>query len=131
MGMEVNAKHMSTRIAANVNSEKNWLLKVMPLFVKNAAMKAVFNAVGECKSCLCMSNLGAVTLPQAMQPYVSRMEFIIGTQARAPHNCGILSYGDTLYINFIRNTQEPELEAHFFTVLKRLGIPVCVQSNRP
>lgn len=131
MGAEVNAKQMSTRIATNVNSEKKWYLKIMPLFIKNAAMKAVFDAVGERKSCLCMSNLGAVTLPEAMRPYVEKMEFIIGTQAKAPHNCGILSYNGTLYINFIRNIQEPELEAHFYAVLHRLGLPVKVQSNHP
>lgn len=131
MGMDVNAKQMSTRIAANVNSERAFALKIMPLFIKNAAMKAVFNAVGECKSCLCMSNLGAVTLPEPMRDYVSRMEFIIGTQARAPHNCGLLSYNGTLYINLIRNIQEPELEAHFYAVLHRLGLPVKVESNHP
>ncbi len=129
MGMEINAKTMSSRIAANVNSEKLWIVKILPLFIKNAVMKAVFDAVGECKSCLTLSNLGAVKLPEVMQPYVRRMDFIIGPQAKAPHNCGVLSCGDTIYINFIRDVREPELEAHFFAVLKRLGLPVRVQSN--
>ena len=56
----------------------------MPLFVKNLAMKMVFDAVGERKSCLCLSNLGNVRLPEAMVPYVRRMDFIIGVQAVAP-----------------------------------------------
>ncbi len=129
MGMEVNTKTMASRIATNVSSERMLLVKILPLFIKNIVMKAVFNAVGECKSCLSLSNLGAVKLPEAMQPYVKRMDFIIGPQAHAPHNCGVLSYGDTLYINFIRNICEPELEAHFFAVLRELGLPVQVQSN--
>ena len=49
--------------------------------MKNLAMKAVFDAVGECKSCLCLSNLGNVRLPEAMAPYIARMDFIIGVQA--------------------------------------------------
>lgn len=130
MGMEVNAKQMSTKIATNVNSERALILKIMPLFIKNAAMKAVFNAVGECKSCLCLSNLGAVELPEIMRPYVTRMDFIIGAQAKAPHNCGIVSCGDTMYINMIRNIEEPELEMHFFSVLKQLGLHVKVESNQ-
>ena len=61
--------------------------------------EAVFDAVGERKSCLCLSNLGNVTLPGDMPKYVERMDFIIGVQARAPHNCGIITYNGTMYIN--------------------------------
>ena len=130
MGMDIDAKVMSTKIATNVNSERSLAVKVMPLFIKNAVMKAVFNAVGERKSCLSLSNLGAVKLPEIMTEYVERMDFILGVQATAPYNCGVLSYGGTLYINFIRNIREPELEYHFHRVLRDMGIPVEVQSNR-
>lgn len=130
MGLEVNAKHMSTRIAANVNSERSTIVKIMPLFLKNMVMKAAFDYVGERKSCLCMSNLGAVQVPEAMRQYVERFDFILGVQATAPHNCGILSYGDTLYLNFIRNIREPELESHFYRVLRELGLCPEVQSNQ-
>ena len=92
-------------------------------------MKAVFNAVGERKSCLSLSNLGKITLPDAMMPYVERMDFILGTQNTAPHNCGVLSFGDTLYINFIRNVRESELEYRFYQVLRDLGLPVQAESN--
>ena len=130
MGLDLDPKLMSTKIAVNVNSERIPIVKVMPLFVKNAVMKAVFNAVGERKSCLSMSNLGAIRLPDEMMPYVERFDFILGVQATSPYNCGVLSFGDTLYINFIRNIREPELEYHFHCVLRDLGLPVTVESNR-
>ena len=101
----------------------------MPLCLKNMVMKAVFNAVGEKKSCLCMSNLGQVKLPREMMDYVERMDFILGVQATAPQNCCCLSFGDDLYINFIRNIREPDLESHFFRVLRDLGLRVEVQTN--
>ena len=129
MAAEITPKQMSMKIATNVNSERLMAVRVMPLFIKNMVMKAVFNTVGERKSCLSLSNLGAVTLPEAMVPYVERMDFILGVQASAPYNCGVLSFGDTLYINFIRNIRESELEYHFYCVLRDLGLPVQVQSN--
>ena len=129
MGIDNTAKQMSTKIAANVNSEKSPILKVMPLFVKNAAMKAVFDTVGERKSCLCMSNLGLVRLPEVMQQYVERMDFIIGVPSCSAYNCALLSYGGTTYINLVRNIEEPELEMHFYKVLRELGIHVKVESN--
>lgn len=129
MALDVTPKQMSARIATNVKSERVFLLKITPLFIKNLVMKAVFLAVGERKSCLCLSNLGQVTLPKEMEAYVERMDFILSSQAMSPHNCGVLSYGDTLYINFTRNIVEPNLEREFFLVLRDMGLPVEVQSN--
>lgn len=130
MGAEVTPKHMSGVIAANVKDEKNIFLRIVPLPLKNVVMKAVFDSVGERKSCLNLSNLGNVKLPEIMKKYVTRMDFILGVQAAAPYNCGVLSYKDTVYVNFIRNICEPELEKHFYNVLKELGIEAVLQSNR-
>ena len=93
-------------------------------------MKAVFDSVGEKKSCLTLSNLGQVKIPKAMTQYVRCFDFILGVQAAAPYNCGMLSYGDTIYINFIRNIQNAELERHFYAALKEMGLPAVVQSNQ-
>ena len=131
MGLEINQKQMSAKIATNVNSERLLLIKLMPLFIKNMVMKAVFDSVGEIKSCLSLSNLGNIQLPDAMKPYVQRFDFILGPQASKPHNCGVLSYNGNLYINFIRNIREPELEDHFFRVLRDMGLSAEVQSNQP
>lgn len=129
MGLDITPKHMSTMIATNVSSERILAVRVIPLFLKNIVMKAIFDSVGERKSCLSMSNLGQVRLPTEMEPYVERFDFILGVQATAPYNCGILSYGDHMYINFIRNIQEPLLERQFHRVLQDMGLPVQVQSN--
>jgi len=130
MGAEITQKHMASVIATNVNDEKNALLRLVPLPIKNAVMKAVFDSVGERKSCLSLSNLGQVKLPDQMAQYVERFDFILGVQAAAPYNCGMLSFGDTVYINFIRNIREAGLERHFFAVLRDLGLPVTAESNR-
>ena len=129
MGLDITPQQMGTKIAVNVSTEKLMAVKIIPLFLKNLIMKAVFSAVGERKSCLSMSNLGAVELPEEMLPYVQRFDFILGVQATAPSNCGVISFKDKLYINFIRNIQEPTLESHFFRVLHDLGLTVEVQSN--
>lgn len=129
LGYDVTAKNMGTQITSNVSSERNPLVRAMPLFLKNIALKLAFLSVGESKMCLCVSNLGNVRLPKEMMPYVDRMDFILAPQASAPHNCGVLSFKDTLYINIIRSTREPDLEAHFCRALQQQGLAVTVQSN--
>ena len=129
VGLDVNEKQMSAKIASNVNSERSIFVRIMPLFIKNIVMKAVFDAVGEKKSCITLSNLGKIVLPEIMSEYVERFDFILGVQATAPHNCGVITFGDTANVNFIRNIREPELEASFFKVLQEMGINVEVESN--
>lgn len=129
MGAEITPKIMGMKIATNVSSERLLAIKLIPLFLKNIIMKAVFDAVGEKKSCLSISNLGAVELPDIMKSYVQRLDFILGVQAMHPNNCGVLSYGDRMFINFIRDIQESELELHFYRVLQSFGLQVTVQSN--
>ena len=79
-------------------------------------MKAVFDAVGERKSSLSLSNLGALKVPKNMEAFVERADFILGVQSTKPYNCGLISYKDTLHLTFIRNIKEPELETHFHEV---------------
>ena len=76
------------------------------------------------------SNLGVVELPEVMASYVERLDFILSPQSTAPYNCGTISYGGQLQINFIRNIKKPMLEAKFAQVLLDMGLPVQVQSNR-
>ena len=129
MGAEFTAKHMSCVIATNVNDERNPLVRLIPLPLKNAVMKAIFDSVGEKKSCLALSNVGQVKVPAVMAQYIARFDFILGVQAAAPYNCGMLSFGDTVYINFIRNIKDAELERHFFAVLQNEGLSATVESN--
>ena len=129
MGAELTEKQMGSVIATNVGDEKNPLLRIVPLPIKNLVMKAVFNSVGERKSCLTLSNLGKVSLPEIMEDYILRFDFILGVQASAPYNCGIISFGDKMYVNFIRNIINPALEEQFFEVLKSEGLSAVAESN--
>ena len=130
MGMDITPKNMGKMIATNVSAERLLAVRLLPLPIKNLIMRTVFQVVGERKSCMSFSNLGAVRVPEEMKPYVKRFDFILGVQATAPHNCGVVSYGDTVYVNFIRNIQETELESRFFAILRDLNIPVQVESNQ-
>ncbi len=129
LNFDVNDKILSTKFSSNVKSEKTLILRVMPLFIKNLVMKMVYNFVGERTSCLNLSNLGAVTVPPEMEEYVTRFDFVLGVEATRPYNVGMLSYKDKLYLNFIRDTKEPELEYLFYENLRQTGLEAEVESN--
>ena len=126
---EVTPQKMAGRMAPNVNPANNPLLRATPLFLKNIVMQMVYNRRGETFSSINVSNLGGQRLPQIMEPFVERLEFIIGVQQTYPNNCSVASFGETTCINMIRNIRESELERRFFSRLVELGIPVSIESN--
>ena len=130
MGIELNVKTLQAKFTTNVNSERNIALRLVPLFLKNLVMKAVFYRVGDIKTSSTISNLGVVNLPPEMSKYVDRMDFILGPLSRNPVACGALTYGGKLYLNFTRTTEESIIEQEFFTFLVKQGIPVLIESNR-
>ncbi len=129
MRAEVTEKLLNAKISTNVRAENSTVLRLTPLFLKNIAMKVAFYRVGDRKSTTTLSNLGAVTLPQEMADFVTRMDFILGPLSRNKVVCGALSYQGLLTLNFTRTIQESMLERTFLRYLVKQGIPVKVESN--
>ncbi|MBQ9131360.1 MAG: alpha/beta hydrolase fold domain-containing protein, partial [Clostridia bacterium] len=129
MQLQITKKNMAAMIATNVGDEKPFLLRVTPLFLKNAVMKLIFDAVGERKSCFSFSNLGVANLPPELCPYVDRFDFVLGVQASAPYNVSAITYNGRICLNVIRNIEEPLLEYEIYQVLRQLGIHPVAESN--
>lgn len=130
MGGELNEKSLNARFTGNVLSERNPIIRAMPLFIKSFVMKLVFNYLGDRKCSSTLSNLGAVKLPDEMEKYVARVEWMLGALSKNPLACTLSSYKDTLYINMTRTITDPKVEREFFTWLVKNGIPVKIESNR-
>ncbi len=130
LAAETTRQRMAGRVAANVDLQRSLFLRLVPLPLKTLAMRLVYALSGESKGCLNISNMGAVTLPEAMAPYVSRFDFVIGVQYSYPNNCSVVSWQGKTYISMIRGIRESELERLFFSSLVEKGIPVEIESNR-
>lgn len=122
-------KNQAAIIRKNVDDERGFLLRAVPLFVKNIVIKTVFNMVGERKTCFSFSNLGQVNVPEEYSRYVKRMDFVLSSQSSAPYNVSALTYGGNLYMNVTRNSVEPVLEREIYEVLRERGVPHKVESN--
>jgi len=129
MRVQITPQNMSAMMAKNVGDERPLLLRLAPLCLKNVIMKMIFNAVGESRSCFSFSNLGVVRTPEEFSRYVERLDFVLGVQASAPYNTSAVTYGDKVYLNMIRNIEEPILERETYAVLRELGLKVRVEGN--
>lgn len=125
----VTPQQMAARVTANVAPSQNGFIRVMPLPIKNLALRLVYSRVGESKGTINISNLGRTQLPPQMQPYVRHLDFVIGPQATYFQNCSVVSYGGFTRINLIRTLRERELQRRFLTRLVELGLDITVESN--
>ncbi|MPN26367.1 hypothetical protein SDC9_173791 [bioreactor metagenome] len=77
-----------------------------------------------------LSNLGTTKLPEEMQQYVTRIDFIVGPLSYNPVTCACVAYNGLLCVNFMRTIRESYVERYFFTSLVKLGIHVKIESNQ-
>lgn len=117
------------RVYSNIRSEKNFLLRIVPLFLKNIVMRAVYNRLSARADSICVSNLGDPMLPRQMQPFVRRVIFSNGAMKSAPINLGVTYYGDEIHMNFTASIVERDFQKHFFRLLTGLGLPITLETN--
>ena len=129
LGMHLNARELQARISANVADERNPLIRVIPLFIKNPIMRLIYHSQGEKYFASQISNLGRISIPAGMDAYVSRFEFMLGRSASKLTNCAVASMNGMTVINFSRNIRESETERIFFSMLRKMGIHVFIDSN--
>lgn len=130
MVKETDEKLINARFSTNVMSERNRLMRLIPLVIKAPAMKMAFLKNGDRQSSSTLSNLGNVTLPPEMARHVKRMDLMLGPLKRNRVAIAVISYNGKLVITATRKIMEPYIERGFFTRLVGLGLDVLIESNQ-
>lgn len=130
MRTEVNEKEISRHISRNVGGEKNFLVKIVPIWIKKLFTLYLYKSMGENLYSGSLSNLGRVQFPEQMEKHIKRVDFIPGPNLINKSGCSLVSYRDALHISFGRVIKEAELERLFFKRLIGLGIKVTIESNQ-
>ena len=129
MRYTVNPKLLSATIATNVADEKNLLVRLVPLTVKNLIINGIFRRAGDKLVTATLSNLGRTEKPTGGDRLIRRFEFQLGVPATPLCNCSAISNGDELRLVFSSNIRETTLPREMLRFLVERGIPVTVESN--
>ena len=127
---EVTDKHLRSRVAANIQTERNLLVRMMPLFIKDRVINLGYKLSGPAIITSVLTNLGVINIPPEMAQHIETFDFTLGPSEETNVNCAVLGYDGKLRINFARVIEEPIVERAFFTFLVQQGIPVKVESNK-
>ncbi len=126
----INEKFLRGDITTNASAQRNPIIRVVPLFIKDFVVKTFYTRVQDRNSSAGLTNMGALKVPENMKPYIERFDIYMGQPFSRRTNCAIISFEDILTINFASSIVEADVERYFFTKLVQDGIHVKIESNR-
>jgi NRPS condensation-like uncharacterized protein len=125
MQIETDEKLINKIISRNVGSERNILVRGIPLFLKNKILRHKFYSQGANQYSGVLTNLGKIELPSEISGRVDHFVFIPPPpNKKLKINCGVAGYQDKLMITFGNITGSNEMQKKFFRFLSSQGIRV-------
>ncbi|MGN0771973.1 MAG: hypothetical protein ACI4MI_05260 [Christensenellales bacterium] len=120
---------LSSKISTTVMGEKFFLMRIMPLFIKQLIFKISNLFIGKNKKTATFSNVGIMDLPEGLRQHVESTSISISVNQTTPVSLTAVTTFDTLCLTFTRCITETAIEQAFVRHLQQLGIDVSVNSN--
>lgn len=118
-------EQLGKRINKLSSLEHNFLLRVIPLVIKDIALKVANNIVDRSYTST-LSNVGKVSMPNELKPFISSFDIFVSTNKLQACAC---SYENSLRISFTSAFVSTEIQRRFFKTIANMGIPVTIESN--
>lgn len=121
---QLTKEDLHKRINANVGIEKNPLVRILPLPIKNLAFRIGYFYCAENISTYYISNLGNITLPSSLDSLVTDVEFALGGTCMAIASI----HGHT---NIMLNSDFKDISTiqYFLKMLTDAGLDVTIDTN--
>lgn len=126
---ELDPRSLRRQITRNVRAERNALIRVSPVFVKDLVLRVVHRLQGEAVNTASFSNLGTVGLPESMGALVERLEFVPPPSTVTGVNMTMISIHETITITFGSTRRDHEIEQRVAETLHRLGAAGKLRTN--
>lgn len=115
-------------LAYNVSNEKNLMLRAVPLWIKNIAIRSVYRTSALANTST-ITNIGSIQVREEYQPYIDKFHaFLSMSKGQSLKGC-ICSYQDTLVFSFSSTLMDPGVQRAFFRMLSAEGVAVEIETN--
>ena len=109
----INEKFLRGDITTNAATKRNPFIRVVPLFIKDFVVRFFYSRVQDRNSSAGLTNMGAIRVPEDMEPFIERFDIYMGMPYSRRTNCAIVSFKDVLTINFASGIIEADVERRF------------------
>jgi len=125
---QIQKEHLEDLFSYSVSNQKNNLLRIVPLPIKNIVMRMVYN-----KSALAntstITNVGSVQVDPLYQPYIKMIRSFIALSKGQSIKGTINSYQDTLVFTFSSFFSDTTIQKGFFRKMAEDGLEVAIETN--
>lgn len=125
-----NPKHLSVMFAGNLAIEKNPVMRLIPIVIKDLAVGITFAIAAEKTTTAIFTNVGIVKVPDEMMEHVESFILMPSPGQLNGARVGAASIGNTMAITFANMYKDTDIEREFFRFLVKKGIPVKIESNK-
>jgi len=125
---QITPENLNNIMSYNVSNEKNWILRAVPLVIKNAVMKRVYGVSAKATSAT-VTNIGNIELREPYQKYVEHFYTTLSMSKGQNMKGGICSYNGILTFTFSSVLLDLSIQKRFFQIIARDGVSVAVESN--
>lgn len=125
---QITPENLNNIMSYNVSNEKNWILRAVPLVIKNFVMKQVYGASAKATSAT-VTNIGNIELKEPYQKYVEHFYVTLSMSKGQNMKGGICSYNGILTFTFSSILVDLSIQKRFFQTIAKDGVSVAVESN--
>jgi NRPS condensation-like uncharacterized protein len=125
---QITPENLNNIMSYNVSNEKNWILRAVPLFVKNIGIKLVYGTSAKATTAT-MTNIGNIELREPYQKYVEHLYTTLSMSKGQNLKGGICSYNGILTVTLSSVLLDTSIQKRFFQTIAKDGVAVAVESN--
>ena len=104
-------------------------LRYIPLAIKTPAVQLVSGLLSDRLFTTTLSNLGVVSLPPELAPYVTHMDAVMGPSITNRVSCAMISQGNTAVLSITKSTADPSFEEKLYALLAADGVTPDVEGS--
>lgn len=125
---QITPENLNNIMSYNVSNEMNWVLRAVPLFVKNAFMKWIYGTSTRATTAT-VTNIGNIVLKEPYKKYVEHFYPTLSMSKGQNIKVAICSYNGMLTVNFSSSIEDLSVQKRFFQIIAKDGVSVAVESN--
>lgn len=123
-------KHLSAMFASNLSLERNPLMRIIPIAIKDFAVGLAFTCGAEKTTSSVFTNVGVINVPSEMMEHVESYILMPSPGRLNGARVGAGTIGNTMAVTFANMYTNTDIEREFFRFLVKQGIPVKIESNK-
>lgn len=129
MTLQVDRRELGRQVSRNVRAQRNPLIRLLPLFLKDLLLGVVRRRMGERLYSGVLTNLGRIAVPEETDPHLEGFGLMLGPNPLMKSSCAVFSFRDDLVISLGSVIESRETERLFFTHISGRGVPVEVSER--